>query len=188
MKEFLFKIRGYTPVVFIIIALVWAEYNPIVLVSGALLSITGELLRIRSIQFAGGSTRTREVGASELITSGPYGLIRNPLYVANLVMYTGFALGSSALFPYFVLLSIAFFCFQYGMIISLEENTLINLFGDEYLDYCKRIPRFIPIFPFHLNKSEPRHDLKEALRSEKRSLQGIAIVWLMLILRLSFLS
>lgn len=186
MGNFLFKIRGFTPLVFVIIALVWAELNPILLGIGFILAISGELLRIRSIRSAGGATRTREVGAPFLVTDGPYAYTRNPLYTANILIYTGFALASGALLPYLTILALFFFIFQYTMIVRLEEQTLIGIFGEEYEKYRETVPRIIPRLRAGVKHFESRFSLAEALRQEKRTLQSFTVVWVALAIRFIF--
>ena len=183
--KFIFKIRGYTPVPFALIALIWAELSWSYLVVGVGVAILGELLRIRSIKFAGGATRTRQVGAPELITDGPYGITRNPLYLANMMIYIGFAIGSSSLFPYLPLAILVYFSVQYGLIISLEEETLSGLFDDSYNRYCKSVPRLFPKRLFNEIPTPPRYSLFYALRQERSTLIGFAIAWILLGVRLA---
>src|SRR4051812_23747039 len=47
-----------------------------------------EALRLYAVGFAGSATRTRGDGVPELVHAGPYRHVRNPLYVANIAMYT----------------------------------------------------------------------------------------------------
>jgi len=179
----LFKIRSYTPIPFIIIALVYAELKPVYIALGLVLGISGEWLRLWSNSHAGGATRTRNVGAPSLITSGPYGYIRNPLYLANMLIYTGFSLASGAFFPWLPLITFLFFSLQYAMIIMLEEEKLIELFGDEYKEYCSSVPRLFPGFHQRYGNATTGRPFTEALKLERRSLQGLVLVWLILAIR-----
>ena len=98
------------------------------------LILIGELIRINAVSHAGGITRTMNVGAPSLCTSGPYSRTRNPLYLGNMIIYLGIVLVAGGEYV-FILEGIVFlyFTFQYMMIISLEEETLKKLFGDEYI-------------------------------------------------------
>ena len=70
--------------------------------------------------------------------------------------------------------TLSFFTIQYAMIISLEEETLTNLFGDEYKNYCKNVPRIIPKFkPWISNEIRSPNSLLNTLRTERRTLQNI---------------
>ncbi|MCF7809453.1 isoprenylcysteine carboxylmethyltransferase family protein [bacterium] len=182
-----FKIRSYTPIPFLIAAILYAELNPVYIAVGLLLGICGEWLRLWSNSHAGGATRTRNVGAPSLITSGPYGYIRNPLYLANMMIYTGFSLGSGAIFPWLPIITFLFFTIQYALIISLEELKLNELFSAEYKEYCKHVPRLFPGFHQRYGEVKNGRPFSEALKLEKRSLQSLILVWILLILRLYFL-
>ncbi len=185
-SNLLFKIRSYTPVPFVIAALVWAEFKPVGIAAGFVLSMLGEWLRISANRYAGGATRTRNVGASSLVTSGPYGRLRNPLYLANMMIYIGFAIASGALSPWLPVVAFVYFTFQYGMIIMLEENSLQELFGEEYRVYCKRVPRFFPKLKSDMGGEKACQSFGEAIQLEMRSLQGIVVVWLLLVIRLFY--
>jgi protein-S-isoprenylcysteine O-methyltransferase Ste14 len=78
---------------------------------------------------------------SVLITDGPYRFMRNPTYVAELASWLGLALffGSLAVFMGFIaLLLVVNLVFVPG-----EERTLEAAFGQAYLMYKKRVPRWL---------------------------------------------
>lgn len=184
-RDMLFRGRSYTPVPFVLVALVYAEYDLRWVIIGGMHALIGEWLRIKSHRFIGGATRTREVGAPALVTSGPYGRVRNPLYLGNLLIYVGFSIASGAIMPYLPIAVGLFFMFQYGMIISLEEQTLIKLFGNEYQEYCRRVPRLMPN-PFRRQSDnvKPNKSIADAIRLERRTLQGFIAVWVLLAVKL----
>lgn len=187
IRDLVFRIRGFIPVPFVIAALVWADYNPWYMLLGTLLALEGEMLRINSVRYAGGATRTRNVGAPDLVSTGPYARMRNPLYAANMLIYSGFALASAAWFPYLPVIAFVFFAVQYSLIISLEESTLRGLFGREYEDYCTRVPRLFPKLIAPDAHKPPNFSLKVAVRQERSTLLGIGLSWILLILRLMYL-
>lgn len=184
LAELLFRIRGFTPLPFIAAALIWAELHPSGIVAGVIIAVAGEMLRVRSLCFIGGASRTRNVGAISLVDTGPYAHVRNPLYFGNMMIYTGFAVGSGSLFPYLPIITFLYFGFQYGMIIRLEEITLVELFGEKYEEYCRKVPRLIPKPAATGSHGKPNLNLIEALRQEKSTLTGFTLVWVLLILRL----
>lgn len=184
LRDILFRSRGWIPVPFLLYGLWFAQFNPLLIVVGALMALIGELLRIVAIRHAGGATRTRDVGAHELVSSGPYGHVRNPLYLANMLLYTGFALGSGASSPYLPIVVWLWFAFQYGMIISLEESTLKGMFGPTYLDYCKRVPRLWPRLRFAGVARSAPVSLAASLREERSTILGLMVSWILLTLRL----
>ena len=62
-----------------------------------------------------------------------------------MINYCGVALIAGGLFMWeFLLVVFVFFTFQYSMIISLEEETLIGLFGDDYETYKENVQRLFP--------------------------------------------
>lgn len=101
---------------------------------GFWIALLGELVRT----WASGTIVKNE----QLTTEGPYGLVRNPLYLGNFLIGLGVAvMGGRWWFP--VLLA-AFFLPVYGALIRKEEKRLLARYGDAFLRYCERVPRFVP--------------------------------------------
>jgi protein-S-isoprenylcysteine O-methyltransferase Ste14 len=143
------------------------------LIIGFLIASVGELIRFWGVGYAGGETRTTgPVGGSKLVTNGPYAYVRNPLYLGNMLIYCGFGIMSMALFPYFQIVGLIYFFVQYYLIVTLEEEYLSKAFVDEYSRYFKSVPRFIPRLKRYEFASSFKFDFKEALRSERRTLQA----------------
>ena len=186
IRNFLFSNRSYTPVpiAFVIIYL----SNPSIRYSiyGIPLILIGELIRINAVSYAGGITRTMNVGAPSLCTSGPYSRTRNPLYLGNMIIYLGIVLVAGGEYV-FILEGIVFlyFTFQYIMIISLEEETLKKLVGDEYISYMTNVPRLFPKvtrWTGGLNVHKPS-DLYKTIKTEKRTLQNIILILSILVIK-----
>lgn len=77
----------------------------------------------------------------KLITTGPFSISRNPIYVGIIFLVLGFSLAiRSSLFFLVVVLVIYFY-----KTTLVEENLLKKYFGKEYLKYKKRVPRFLVI-------------------------------------------
>ena len=145
---------------------------------GLILIFSGEILRIYAVSYAGGKTRTRNVGASVLCTAGPYSRTRNPLYIGNVIIYLGVVFFSGGpLMWQFLFIVLVFFSIQYYSIIQLEEKKLLELFEDKYVNYQKYVPALIPrITPWiGAVKIAPR-SLLQTLKIEKRTLQNIALI------------
>ncbi|RPJ02227.1 MAG: DUF3419 family protein [Candidatus Aminicenantes bacterium] len=83
-----------------------------------------------------------EVKTDALLSSGPYRLVRNPIYLADLVAFTGFAL---CLPPIGLLLPVILFL-HYTQLIGYEEISLRKEFGRDYAVYQGRVPRLLPRF------------------------------------------
>ena len=121
IRNFFFKYRSYTPIPLGIMIVYFARPNSLHLYLGALLLFVGEAIRIWAVSYAGGITRTRNVGAPKICSSGPYAFVRNPLYVGNMMMYLGVVFIAGAANVYLMAATtIAFFLIQYSLIISLE--------------------------------------------------------------------
>jgi protein-S-isoprenylcysteine O-methyltransferase Ste14 len=180
-----FKYRSYTPIPFIILMLIFQQSTPFTLVIGFIIALVGELIRFWGVSWAGSETRsTGGVGGTFLIISGPFGYVRNPLYVGNILMYLGLGIMSFALFPYLQIVAILFFLIQYYFIVKEEEKYLVEKFKDDYRDYCKNVPAFFPRLIPYKNSSivQPPHNPKAGFRSEKRSLQAFIGISLLLII------
>ena len=178
LRYFLFSNRSFTPIPLVLVILYLSSLSYPYFIIGIGLIVVGESIRIYGVRFAGGATRTREVGAPSLCTSGPYSRCRNPLYLGNMIIYCGVVLmaGGQFLWP---LLFIVFFFFilQYSMIISLEEETLVKLFGNEYQLYRESVPRLFPrISPWVGNDKRVPLTIIQTLKTEKRTLQNIIII------------
>jgi len=177
--KFLFKNRSYTllPWIFLMILFMSPTLKSIII--GGILILIGELLRLWAVSYAGSKTRTTdEVGGDQLVTQGPFGIVRNPLYIGNIVIYTGVGIMSNALMPYLTIFAFLYFVFQYYCIILNEEEYLSNTFKDKFTLYKSKVNRFIPSFkklPEEVN-SNLSLSLYNGFQSEKRTLTSILIV------------
>ncbi len=77
-----------------------------------------------------------------LMTSGPFSVVRHPSYVAHTLIFVGIfmitgviAVGITAL---------ADFLIAYFITMELEERELIHRFGNQYREYQMRVPKFFP--------------------------------------------
>jgi protein-S-isoprenylcysteine O-methyltransferase Ste14 len=75
-----------------------------------------------------------------LMTSGPYALSRNPIYVADIFLWVGWALffGSATVLIGLIALLI---CGHY--VVRREERQLEALFGEQYRQYKRVVPRWL---------------------------------------------
>ena len=178
----LFRLRSLTPIPFILVLIFLSRFALFPLVFGSLLIALGEWLRIWAVGYAGGSTRTRTLGAArDLVTTGPYAHVRNPLYLGNFVLSIGVCVFANVYWMIAIL--VIGFLIQYTPIILSEETYLLKLCGDRYRTYCATVPRLIPHpRPYAL---PPDHDfsLHRALKSEKRTLTAIVCVLVLIAAR-----
>jgi protein-S-isoprenylcysteine O-methyltransferase Ste14 len=77
-----------------------------------------------------------------LVVTGSYTRVRNPIYLAvvSIILGQGLLLGSVALLAYGAILALGFHIF----VLAYEEPTLRTTFGDEFEEYCARVPRWVP--------------------------------------------
>lgn len=78
----------------------------------------------------------------ELATTGPYGLVRHPLYSGNILIIIGFAAASAVWWT--ALIALGFFWFYYPTAIDYEDHKLHRLFGAQWEDWAKRVPALVP--------------------------------------------
>ena len=185
IRGFFFKYRSYTPIPIGIMIVYFARPEIIYVCIGLGLLLIGETIRIWSVSYAGGETRTRNVGAKKLCSSGPYAFVRNPLYVGNMFMYVGivFIAGAANIFL-MVATTLAFFTVQYSLIIALEEEKLEELFGRKYHIYKKNVPAVFPrAFRWEGADNQTAKGIIKNLRTEKRTIQNVMFILLLIILR-----
>ncbi len=80
-----------------------------------------------------------------LVSRGPYRVVRNPMYVAVLLILFGESVFFSSwiIFRYALLVWLFFHLF----VILYEEPALTRKFGRAYEEYCKTVRRWIPRIP-----------------------------------------
>jgi protein-S-isoprenylcysteine O-methyltransferase Ste14 len=77
-----------------------------------------------------------------LVASGPYGYLRNPMYLG-----AGLALGGAALFyrsAALLIYAVVFLAATHAFVVLYEEPTLARLFGAPYEAYRARVRRWVP--------------------------------------------
>jgi protein-S-isoprenylcysteine O-methyltransferase Ste14 len=91
--------------------------------------------------FYGRGTLSPADPTKQLITVGLYKYSRNPMYIGVLLMLIGLSVlfGSNSLGMYTMFVFISFNIF----IVFFEEPRLRKDFGEDYMNYCKRVRRWI---------------------------------------------
>lgn len=87
----------------------------------------------------------KRIEENKLITDGVYGITRNPVYSGSFLACVGAVIIANNL----LLLIVPVICYIYMTVflINTEEKWLKDLYGQEYIDYCKKVNRCIPWFP-----------------------------------------
>lgn len=115
------------------------ELNMVFLILGIILIILGIAFWISAVL---GSRILKEVESNNLITTGIYAYVRHPVYAAFLYIAIGLILISQNIFLFF--LPVLFWAFLTVAMKRTEEKWLIDRYGDDYVNYSKRVNRFIP--------------------------------------------
>jgi protein-S-isoprenylcysteine O-methyltransferase Ste14 len=148
----------------------------------------GEGLRLWAVRHIGVISRTRSDRLGPLVDTGPFALIRNPLYVGNLALWVGFTL--SARLVWLVPVVILVLGLEYHAIVRWEESLLESRRGDEYRAYAGRVPRWIPGVGGRpspaVSQTRDPYTWRETLFSERGTLIAIAVGYLLLWMKTRF--
>jgi protein-S-isoprenylcysteine O-methyltransferase Ste14 len=132
--------------------------------AGALLVALGIAVRLWSVGYIGGCKKRR------IVTDGPYRFVRNPLYAGSFLVAAGMCLlGGSWTAS---VLALVLFAGLFHATVTVEERNLESWFGEEYLRYCRRVPRYIPAFVAP-RRCEARYEL---IRPWRELLYGVTVL------------
>jgi protein-S-isoprenylcysteine O-methyltransferase Ste14 len=111
--------------------------------TGAALTATGLLFAVWARRHLGrnwsGSVTIKE--NHELISSGPYAIVRHPIYTGLLLAFAGSAL---AFGDWRGVLAVALVFLALWRKLRLEERWMRDQFGDSYQVYCRRVAALVP--------------------------------------------
>ncbi len=100
------------------------------------------VLSFRAFRRAGTTVSPRHIEqASALVTTGTFAISRNPMYLGLLLMLAAWAilLGQALNLLLLMVFVVLIATFQ----IAPEERMLREKFGEAYVDYCRRVRRWI---------------------------------------------
>lgn len=185
--KILLPLRGYLyPVIFVAIFFLelWKSDDLVLMwsIGGGMLAV-GIILRLWGIQYIGGMAHTRYgKRLKRLITGGPFGYTRNPLYIANIIIIAGYCFMAGL--PWMAGLGALVTYLEYFFIVLYEETLLDVAFGDDYLEYKKLVPRWNLRFtrPAGFEPMVP-HGLVRAFRLEIGGIIGTLFAIGMLIVK-----
>ena len=179
----LFRYRSILPVplALILILVSYAQTRaiwPVVL--GVLLVVAGQALRVWAVRHIGTISRTRTTRFGPLMTAGPYAVVRNPLYVGNWLLWTGFAFWSRLL--WMVPIAWAIFFAQYRAIAAWEAEFIRSKYPGSYDDYARQVRPWMPRWPprASLAPVAPLHPWGEVFFSERGTLIAVVLMALLL--------
>lgn len=113
-----------------------ARPSPMLVYIGLPPALLGMLVRLHASGFV--------MKNKELATSGPYALMRHPLYTGNILLVTGFAIACGRWWA--LPLALAFFWFYYPTAIEYEDRKLHRLFGAQWEAWSDTTPALLPSF------------------------------------------
>ena len=162
------------------------------MLSGLVLVAAGECLRLWAVHHIGVVSRTRSDRLGPLVATGPFGHVRNPLYLGNIALWLGFSVSGGPLWlAPLVLLVLAL---EYHAIVRWEEELLSARLGDGYRAYLARVPRWMPTLRGTSARGAWAHGAlveeapggyswRETLFSERSTLVAVALGFLVLWLK-----
>ena len=116
---------------------------------------------------------------AELISSGPYSLCRNPLYLFSIIGMAGVGFASETLTLGLALLAAALLF--YPAVIRREEAFLRTRFGAAYERYVSETPRLVPR---RMAPREPANYVVDPRRFRRAMLDALWFVWLAALLEI----
>ena len=111
---------------------------------GAVIIFLGGIVWLHSIMlfiFTGQGTPVPTQSPKKFVEKGAYKYTRNPMYICVLIILFGYFLifGQILLLANLILMAVFFHLF----VVFYEEPILKKKFGNEYLEYCKKVPRWL---------------------------------------------
>ncbi len=153
--------------------------------TGALVVALGEGIRLWAVHHIGAISRTRSDRLGPLVATGPFSYVRNPLYLGNILLWTGFAISAGLLWlaPVIVVL----LALEYHAIVCWEEGLLAERIGEPYRQYCARVPRWLPSFGATASPADSvTFSWRQTLFSERGTLIAIGAGFLLLWVKARF--
>ena len=179
----LFRYRSFLPVplaLILIFVQVGETGGAALIAAGAMIVIAGQVLRLWAVRHIGTISRTRTTRYGPLMTAGPYAVVRNPLYVGNWLLWTGFAVWSRLL--WMVPVAWLVFFLQYRAIARWEAAFIRSKYPDTYDQYARNVRPWMPRWPPReaLAAVAPRHPWREVFFSERGTLIAVVVMGFLL--------
>jgi protein-S-isoprenylcysteine O-methyltransferase Ste14 len=110
---------------------------------GAALTIAGLLFAVSAREYLGSnwSSAVTIKQGHELITTGPYSMVRHPIYTGILIGFLGMAIAMSQVRAFIVL---ALFFIAFWIKLRREEQFMRSQFGEVYVTYARHTAALVP--------------------------------------------
>ncbi len=159
-----------------IVFLIFARPEFVTLTVGGAIGAVGILIRA----WASGHIRKNQ----NLAVSGPYAYTRNPLYLGSFILGLGFTIASGVW--WLGLIFAVLFLGIYLPVMRVEAGDLIDIFGEDYKEYARRVPLFFPRLTRY-KTSDVKFDMDLYLRyREYRAALGLVFALSILALKAFF--
>ena len=106
--------------------------------------IGGMVIVMAVAQFAKAKTTVNPMNpndSSQIVAKGIFSVSRNPMYVGMVLILSGLAMGLGSLLAW--LMIIGFVLYMTYFQIKPEEQILAEKFGDDYVQYCAKVRRWV---------------------------------------------
>lgn len=142
MTELVFQLRNKLaalPLIYCFLSTRWEWQEPVgVWLLAGMLVLAGATVRAWANRHCNYNLRAQ----NKLATTGPYALMRNPLYIGNGLVILA-AVASSGLI-WMVPVTLVWIGLIYNLTVLREEPRMLERYGQPYQDYCDRVPRWVP--------------------------------------------
>lgn len=141
VAKWTYRFRGLLvspPMIFAFICYYWETEGHFVWLLGISLFLIGVIIRVWAQQHL----HYRLKALKSLTTTGPFSLVRNPIYIGNILMCLGGIVLSQLL--WFVPITLLYCLGIYSLVVRYEEAHLLKKYGGPYCRYMARVPRWFP--------------------------------------------
>jgi protein-S-isoprenylcysteine O-methyltransferase Ste14 len=137
-----YRLRSWLmlPLIFTMALCTWGEceHEMLMAVLGGAVFLGGGILRVWANMHLHYRLKVRKA----LTTTGPYALVRNPIYIANTLLLLGLCVGSEV--PWLCPLVLLYCGVVYSFVVRQEEAHLAVKYGEPYRQYLRDVPRWMP--------------------------------------------
>ncbi len=192
--NWLFKRRGWLPVIFLIPAFAFLyysgkiEYDPTIESVFIIIGLSGQLIRALTVGRTPRGTSGRNIKgqlAQQINTTGLYSMLRHPLYLGNFLMWLGPVLFLRSL--WFTLFFSLLYWLYYERIMFAEEQFLRKKFGDQYDTWSGKVRAFIPSFR-NYKKPDLPFSFRNVLKREYHGLANLFLIFTLLDLARNYIN
>lgn len=135
----IYRLRNILPIPLVLLVALWSEPTLVSLGRGGICLLMGQIIRLWSAGYVGGLRVAQE---AQLVTWGPYGLVRNPSAWGTCLVGLGIAIMSGWWVAYLLLVLMVVAGIRY--VIPIEEAVLEEQFGEAYMAYREAVPGYLP--------------------------------------------